>query len=95
MKNSKKFQVVEISFGEENVISENLSYTAAKNLAFESAKKEADLYSGDWQYSFETNNSSIYFHSNDRHGVKKELVARRGYDECEVRDYKFVVREQK
>jgi len=93
---SKKiFSVVQTAYGEETIIGEKMSMTAAKNLAFESAKKEADLYSGDWQYSFETNGTSIYFHSNDRLGMKKELVARRGYDICEVRDYKFEVRSLK
>lgn len=89
-----KYQVIQISFGEEITVAQNLSKTSARNKAFEFAKKEADLYGGDWQYSFYTNGRSIYFNSNDRNGVKKELVARRGYDLCEVRDYKFEVRQQ-
>lgn len=76
-------------FGTQELVAENLSATAAQKLVFELATKEASYHNGDWQYSFESNSRSIYFHSNDRHGVKKELVGRKGDEKIELRGFSF------
>ena len=76
------------------VVEDNLSYEKACKLVFENAKKEADLRSGDWQYYWETNTRSIYFHSyTDRFGSKRKLVGRLGDEEIQIGDYKYFLQE--
>jgi hypothetical protein len=86
-----QFNVIFSDGFSQEIVASNLSLSAARKKVFKLAKGNADAASGDWQYSFETNSRSIYFHSDDRNGVKKILVGRLGDDSIEHSGYKWEI----
>jgi hypothetical protein len=82
------------SYFEIGRVFENLTLAAAKKLLFREAKMLADSGEGSWQYSFETNNSTIYFHADNgvgRAGNGRNIVGRNGDTYISLSGYSFEV----